>query len=604
MTRYILISLLQLLSGVSIPLYTVHYGKLKVPFVLHYQMEPDSSQMAVAQCWTLQIGEDACLEDDAGNHIQLSSTGFSWPRGTVQYSLAVDHVKGFTVLDADSVTVCRVDFWVDNELRCVSISGRNGTELQQLTMDYSAPGILHSISRSGSGSVEFDFVTYAGRKLKSLVCRKDVEGRVTGLSEYVYHHDSLCESVIETVSDGQAVTRKTVRSFTEGQIVKKEEYTGAERLKRSTTYRYTDDEEIRLESMEIVTYPDDSLAPPETSTIGYKYAAGQPCPVEVVKSRTNGDSERLVYIYRGMTDVINSLSRWRNGVFVDTTSVIYDEFLAVDAPSGHVLRPSAIVYSNADTQQDTCLEYTAYDSLGLRASRAKALNRHTTHNLPLELFRWTGPDPIDDLMRELRSYEVCAAWPDIVPDPECGTNFLFEGTGAYLGKVEAGELSHRLIADRGFGEEPLSASFSDPNLTPSLIDRNTSVELVTPAAVEAHLNKAGAFDESHHGLFCGMWFLWRESQFGCRLDFASRPEYDIFPQILYVTEVGPMGTVAHDNYNFGNYLWGATACEVGVPQWMALLGSHLHAFFSPFSFGKFDSPDDIFSIRSGYHWDE
>ena len=582
MIRYILTSLLQLLSGVSIPLYTVHYGSLKVPIVLRYQTQPDSTQMVVDQGWTLQIGEDT-----------VPPTGFSWPRGAVNLVFKEDRIAGFTVTDADSATVYRAAFVVDNRLQKVCFTGRDSTETQELTMEYDSAGLLHRISRSGGGSVEFDFVTEAGRTLKSSVCRKDAENKVIGVSNYTYQLDSLCQTITETVSNRTTVTRKTVRSFANGQIVKKEEYTGDGRLKRCTQYQYTDDEEPRLESVET-----------ETSSISYKYTPGQPCPIEVVKNQPDGTSERLVYTYHGTTEAISSLSRWRNGAFVDTTTVVYREFPAVDAPSGKVLRPGAVVYSNPETHQDTCLEYNAYDTLGLRASRAKAINKRSVNQIPIEVFRWKGPDPLDDLMREQRAHEVCAAWPDIAPDPESGTSYLFESSGAYLGKVEAGEPHGRLIADQGLGETPLSGSFSDPKLTPLLIDRYTYVDRVSPAETEAKLNKSGAFDRNHQGFFRGMWFLWRESQFGCRLDFASRPEYDIYPGVLYVTQGGPMGTVVHDNYNFGNYLWGAAAREVGIPQWIALLGSHFHAFFSPYSFGKLDSPDDIFSIRSGYHWDE
>ena len=98
MVRYILFSLLQLLSGVSIPLHTVRYGRMKVPVVLHYQMESDTSSLAVAPNWRLRIGEDSfgmspqqempvCMEDDAGNRIELSPAGIFWPSGAVQFSV-------------------------------------------------------------------------------------------------------------------------------------------------------------------------------------------------------------------------------------------------------------------------------------------------------------------------------------------------------------------------------------------------------------------------------------------------------------------------------------------------------------------------------------
>ena len=621
MAQYFLISLLQLLAGVSIPLHTVRYGRMKVPIVLHYQMESDSSQLAVAPCWTLRIGEDACVEDDAGNKIILTPEGIFWPKGVVKYSISEGRVNGFTVLDSDSAQVCRVVFETDEELRVVRIVGRDTTEVRELMMEYAAPAMLHSIKRMGGGSVEFDFVHNAGRMLKRLVCRKDADGRVIGVSEYTFGSDSLGQTVTETVGDGQTIVRKVVCGFNDGQLRKREEYAGNGRLKRSTLYSYSaDSEHAQLESVTATCYSEDSLMPTYQRTRGYKYAAGQPYPIEVETTDSDGTNERKVFTYpfcpsqasdlvadalldRGMEDVVLSVSRWKKGTFVDSTAVVYDAFPAVNAPSGTVLRPSAIVYSDGELQNDICLKYTAYDTLGLRTSRAKVIHKRIVDRLQPEFFRWRAPNPLADLMREQRAYEVCAAWPDMTPNQDFGENHLFEGTGAYLGKVETKESKGCVIVDLGFGEAPLSARFSDPDITPRLIDGYTDLELVSPETAEACIDKAGGFKEGNHGLFKGARYLLCESRFGHRLDFATNNAYDIYPNVLYLTEAGPLGKVVHDNYNFGNYLWGVAAREAGIPQWMALLGSHLHAFFSPYSFGSFDSRDDIFSIRAGYHWD-
>lgn len=639
MTRLILFYLLQLLSGVSIPLHTVHYGRMKVPIVLQYQTEADSCRMAVAPGWTLRIGEDLLgmmagdtlsgdgihfhhgsmgmlksIEDDAGHQIALLPEGIFWPRGAVHYHILDGVVKGFQVLDADSATVCNVTFEAESELKAVRINGRDSTEVREYVMEYDTSALLHSIARSGGGSVEYSFVPEANRLLKRSVCRKDAEGKVTGVSEYVYNCDSLGQYITEVVTDGQATLRKIVRGFWEGRIQKKEEFSDDNRLLRSTLYQYTKD---HLESVTVLNYPKDSLASPRTRVYSYKYAEGQPYPVEVETSDSEGSSECLAYSYpfcpspgygpiadsllaRGMAGAVLSVSRWKDGVYLDSTSIVYADFLAPEAPFGKVFRPYAVVYSEGENSPDTCLKYKSYDLAGLRTSRTMTLHKKKAKRLPPEIFRRTGLNPLADIMREQCSYAVCAAWPDIVPNQE-GESFLFGGTGAYLGKVEADECG--VVADRGIGETPLSACFSDPGMTPLQMDENTTLELVSTAAAKTNLAKAGALDDDNQGFFKGMGFLWRESHFGRRLDFATNDLYDVYPNILYVTEAGPLGNIAHDNYNYGNYLWGATAHEVGVPQWIALIGSHLHAFFSPYSFGSFDSPDDIFSIRAGYHWD-
>ena len=71
---------------------------------------------------------------------------------------------------------------------------------------------------------------------------------------------------------------------------------------------------------------------------------------------------------------------------------------------------------------------------------------------------------------------------------------------------------------------------------------------------------------------------------------------------LYVTYTKSEGFVAHDAHNFGNFLWGAAANQLGVPLWIAKLGAHFNNFFDPHYNHKLDSTDDQFSITIGYHW--
>lgn len=648
MSRLFLFYILQLLAGVSLPLHTVHYGRMTVPLVLHYQAEADSCGMPVAPGWTLRIGEAAFgregdtlrgdgthfwygphgalrqVQDDAGNCIVVSDEGVFWPRGAVYFAVSEGLVKGFTVLDADSATVGKVTFEADPELKFVRIQGHDGSETQEFKMDYDALARLQSITRIAGGSVDFSFAPAGNRLLKRSVCRKDSEGQVTGVSEYAYSSDSLGQDITETVTDGKDTLRKTVRRFAEGRLMKKEEFSGDNRLTRSTLYQYADgNKEGRLQSVTTLCYPEDSLSPPRTSVRRYTYAVGptNPYPVEVEIEGGNGTNERLFYTYpfyhradygpvadsllaRGMTGTVLTASRWKDGQFVDSTAVLYDAFAAPNAPAGMMYRPSAVVYSDAVCEPEVCLKYTSYDTLGLRSDRAMTLNKRNADRLPPETFRWTATDPLTELLREQLSHDLCAAWPDVVPNAECGESFLFDGTGTYLGKVETEGPAGRIIADRGFGEPPLSAQFADTERTPLQLNPNTTLEVVSIQAMASDLSKSGAFELRNRGLIRGMWFLLQESQFGHRLDFATNSAYDIFPNTLYVTDAGPMGVIAHDNYNYGNFLWGAAAFEVGVPQWIALLGSHLNAFFSPYSFGSFDSRDDILSIRAGYHWDK
>lgn len=74
-------------------------------------------------------------------------------------------------------------------------------------------------------------------------------------------------------------------------------------------------------------------------------------------------------------------------------------------------------------------------------------------------------------------------------------------------------------------------------------------------------------------------------------------------KILYLSYSESVGYVAHNNYNMGNFLWGAGACSLGCPIEDAVFAAHFNNYFyDPKNKGTFDSPDDQFSIRCGYKW--
>lgn len=145
--------------------------------------------------------------------------------------------------------------------------------------------------------------------------------------------------------------------------------------------------------------------------------------------------------------------------------------------------------------------------------------------------------------------------------------------------------------------------FADPVNDPARFDADTQLIPVSDAYILECLAKAGALDVRHRGCLKGIKYLAFNSNYGQRLDFASLDEYEISGDVLYVTQTDPEGAVAHNNRNYGNFLWGASAREMGVPLPIALLGSHIFSYFiSRATRGKLDSEDDIYSIRTGYHW--
>jgi len=69
---------------------------------------------------------------------------------------------------------------------------------------------------------------------------------------------------------------------------------------------------------------------------------------------------------------------------------------------------------------------------------------------------------------------------------------------------------------------------------------------------------------------------------------------------LYITQT-ESGAVAHNNYNFGNFLWGAGANKLGFSLFTARLGAHINSLLDP-HYKRFDSKDDQYSIGLGYKW--
>lgn len=65
------------------------------------------------------------------------------------------------------------------------------------------------------------------------------------------------------------------------------------------------------------------------------------------------------------------------------------------------------------------------------------------------------------------------------------------------------------------------------------------------------------------------------------------------------------GNVAHNNYNFGNFLWGAGANALGFWEGTARLGAHWNNYRNdPKNKGKLDSTDDQYSIHLGFEWEK
>lgn len=187
------------------------------------------------------------------------------------------------------------------------------------------------------------------------------------------------------------------------------------------------------------------------------------------------------------------------------------------------------------------------------------------------------------------------------PSPEkAGATLVpvFDAGGRRIGLADG--IPGTLLVQRGFGAPADTVFFADPVHDPADLADSTALEFITEGDVRYSLRKVGVYDRAHHGLIRGMLFLKCRSAYYGPLDFARTGEHPIRRGTFYVARTAREGALAHSNYNFGNFLWGAAAQAVGVPLWISLLGSHINNMMH--THGQPDSKDDQLSISAGYHF--
>ena len=85
-----------------------------------------------------------------------------------------------------------------------------------------------------------------------------------------------------------------------------------------------------------------------------------------------------------------------------------------------------------------------------------------------------------------------------------------------------------------------------------------------------------------------------------RLDFVNYASVqNAVPKGGLIITMGKDGYLAHDSFNFGNFLWGAAMGRMRIPPLLVLCGSNLDAKANT---GKWDSLDDQRSIWAGYKY--
>lgn len=549
-------------AEVSVPLYTIHSGEVTVPLALSYT--PSGS-------WTFIAGSSR--EDDAGNRVEFTDTTIQWPQGSIRMCR-----DSMVVFDESGNRIKTVSFGRTPDGRLSLIKERSN-----LThFSYLPDGI--AVRRPGKGAAEYRF---------------DASDRVVsvcGLSESGYWLKQELQYAGDTLtvcaSDSSGVVEKAVFLGCP-QVWRKEEYNSREELTRSITYLY----ENGLPAGEIIqVYCAGDGRMPTVSSRRLSYSPGSPYPVSESVLHSDGTMEKTTFTYSGhRPGALLSVSHWSGGVKTDSTRIVYSRF------PGHggrrIIRPSAVLYGRGDGPLDTCVRYITYDFNGVHSYRSKRGHRFFPDPRIVRIYM---PDPYRALAAELRAH-VLSTGMFFKADEIDGDSVLFDKDGNFLSRVHCPEA--QVIMYQGAGAGLLTASFADPGYDPAMVAHGSRIMPIEPEDVDISMRKTGVYDPKVHGLIPACFFLLKASAYGGILDFAVNARHQVYNNVWYIGRTAVEGWLAHNNFNYGNMLWGASARATGIPFWVARLGADFSNFFlSPDNKWRLDDLDDILSIRAGYHY--
>ncbi len=229
--------------------------------------------------------------------------------------------------------------------------------------------------------------------------------------------------------------------------------------------------------------------------------------------------------------------------------------------------------------------------------------------------RWLSVDPV--FHAGSSPYAYCLGNPIKLIDIGGMDEYVFNEDGSFSHKKEKEGKHYGFVSGKN-----IFFRFADPENDPKLVESKefTGLHFVSDTEIDNALWNSGVQD-----LHIAEWYLLVESNSKinngqAKMDYVSTANFDrgekqlcgtdamieyqagiVSSTTLYLTYSKSAGYVAHNSYNFGNFLWGAGACELGCSLAEAVYGAHLnnYVFDHP---GELDSADDQFSIKCGYKW--
>ena len=244
---------------------------------------------------------------------------------------------------------------------------------------------------------------------------------------------------------------------------------------------------------------------------------------------------------------------------------------------------------------------------------SKELDRENGLDLYDSQARWydsmlpgtTTQDPLAEKYFSISPYIWCAGNPVRFIDPSGKDIYYFDQSGNYTHKknkdgdnricvITKEKVNDQILTYQNFYE------LADPINDGRMIDNGhiTHLEFVSEGDIKKALTEQGAFTSEKINFA-------KESAGGGKFDYTFSyliPKYNDAKSMLFLPENDYM---AHNLFNFGNYLWGATGYVVGFNYAELKLGAHINSLISPRRNNypsQLDSDDDQRSIVKGiYH---
>jgi len=237
---------------------------------------------------------------------------------------------------------------------------------------------------------------------------------------------------------------------------------------------------------------------------------------------------------------------------------------------------------------------------------------------------WLSVDPLFEKYVGMTPYGYCAGNPVKMVDPDGEDIYVFDEDGNFSHKI-AQEGEH--IGRYQSGDVTVDFKFADPINDPKAIEGYTNkngeyikidrIETKSVTEIDNALWNSGVYNEENQK---NRWtFAMNEadaSQYDKgtgKMDYVVTANFEkgneqnvldgygapaIPSNALYITKT-ESGYYAHNDHNFGNFLWAAGMKALGFSETTAKVGAHIFAIGKH---GELDSKDDQLSIKLGYEW--